>query len=320
MTSEVNYGDLHERVWKLHQGLRVLSANLLAQEMYQHATNERNLDAYIKACFLLINTGGGLLAPQKVKQASLELISVLESRDIAAEFEPGFDDALYSRNVRSYSTCGYDNLAEAVGSIEGMNSPDLDHAVNEGIAICRRTGKTDCIACFRGYGRDRAVAADDMEMALIHARSVRDRGANSSNYHLFVAAYGEVKILVSLGDLAGARKGLEKMRRYVPDSSFDLEHEVCCDLLDQEIALLSGEEPQPLKLPEGVAESLPREHPRLQFNIDRVRALESTLSGDFDRANELLEDWDRKLWRAKHVELWFDARCLLYTSPSPRDS
>lgn len=309
--TEYDYAAIHERVWELHTNLRLRSANTLAHEMYERAKEDRNLDAYVDACFLVLNTSSGILESERSKRASLELISVLESRDAAVEFQPDLDDAAYRRNVYVYSACAYDNLAEAVGQLEGMNSPQLDHVLDEGIAICRRTGKTQCIGCFRAYGRMRALASDDVDMALHFARSARASTAQTDSLKRFGGAAGESAILLRLGDVEGARRALEEARGLVAGSTFEAAHAVDCEVLASTAALLAGEEPRPLEFPEAAGAPDAREYATLAFEVDQVRALELALKGDHEASGAILEEWDRQLWRAPRLDLWFEARLRL---------
>ncbi|QDU84161.1 hypothetical protein Pla163_12660 [Planctomycetes bacterium Pla163] len=312
MTNEsIDFDALHDRVWDLHKGLRLRSAHTLALEMQARAKDERDLNAYVQACFLVLNTAPGVLQPEVGKRASLEMIALLESRDAAVEFQPDMDDDAYRSNVYWYSACAYDNLATSIADMYGANSPGLDSALNEGIAVCRRTGKTGCIGCFRAYGRARALAADDLDMALHFARSARAPGSTADETKRFAAAIGEASILTSMGDVAGAERALAEARERVTGSTFEAEHDAECQIEAATLACLRGDEPQPFKILEQAPPFDPDEAPRTQIALDHVAALRASLTGDFEGANHLLEALDRRLWRAKRIDKWFENRLRL---------
>ncbi len=72
---------------------------------------------------------------------------------------------LFEGLAYQFSSCAYENLAEANGQMEGYNSEGLQACIADGLQICRQTGKLSCVGCFREYSCDVYMAADDSEIA-----------------------------------------------------------------------------------------------------------------------------------------------------------
>src|SRR5262249_7849044 len=108
--------------------------------------------------------------------------------------------------------CAYDNLADGTGVLEGYNSEGMHGCITDGIQVCRRTGKLRCISCFREYAMDVYTAADDLAMALHHARSISSQQGGWSNRgdRRWLGHKHEAWLLLLAGQVAAAEEALER--------------------------------------------------------------------------------------------------------------
>ena len=74
---------------------RYQSAGRVVQEIRRLAKSEHQLLAYIRATFNLMNDASSLLQPEVGRDASLEMIALLEHEDRARQFQPDFPEDGY---------------------------------------------------------------------------------------------------------------------------------------------------------------------------------------------------------------------------------
>jgi tetratricopeptide (TPR) repeat protein len=294
---------------------RYRTACRAAAELRRLAKAERRLHPYIWSLFTLTNSATSMLDPGQGREAAVELIAVLESEDRARQIQPDLEPAVYERTVAQLSSCAYDNLGKAVALGQGYNSEGVHAVINEGIQICRRTGKLECIHCFRGYATDVFVAADDLEMALHHARYVAAHGNAREGFdRRWNGTVDETRILLLAGRLEEAEEAARRALELT--ASWHNPRQARQDTLHllERIGLLKGV-PAPTALPgphpEDLAE-LPRgEYPEHDLGRDSNAALRSCLEGDYTTAIRTLSVWDRRLRDQGCLSFWFDVRLLL---------
>ena len=86
--------------------------------------------------------------------------------------------------------------------MQGFNSEGVQAVLAQGISTCWRTGKLQCVPCFRGYARQAFKAGDDLEMALHHARAdgIKPQDARQLDRR-WSGAYEEADMLLLAGRL-----------------------------------------------------------------------------------------------------------------------
>jgi hypothetical protein len=192
------HDDLLERC--LHR-----SAYRVAAEAQRLARSEQRLVPYLRASFHCMNAHQSLLDPEVGREQAVALIALLESPDRARLLQPDFPEAGYEETVAWMSACAYDNLATATALAQGYNSEGMHGCITDGLQVCRRTGKLQCLTCFREYATDVYTAADDLDLALHHARSGASQPPlRSSHDRRWVGAHDEARLLLLRGDLAAA--------------------------------------------------------------------------------------------------------------------
>ncbi len=292
------------------------TASRLAAEIKRKARAARRLKPYVWALHTLTNQSASLLDPEQGRESAVELIAVLESEDRARQIQPDLDMAEYESLVSWVSSCAYDNLGRATAASRGYNSEGVHGAVAEGIEVCRRTGKHQCITCFREYATDVFLASDDMQMALHHARHVMATGRSNPEFdRRWSGAIEEVRVFTIAGLLDAAEAAARQAWELAATYHSPLRARLWSVPAFETIRLLKGEDGPPLGL-DGLAaldESRPAadEWPMLQLRRDMVSALGSCLRGDCAAAIETLTSWDRRLQERQYLEQWFEVRLRL---------
>lgn len=159
MELEQMFGDLERKYHELSDRNLERSSMRVAQEMRRLAKSERKLIPYLTGTFRSMVGSSQMLQPGQGRDLAIELIALLESEDAARNFQGDLPMEEYEATVLWMSSCAYDNLATCVASIEGFNSGEMHQCIHEGIQVCRRTGKLQCINCFREYASE-VYAAD----------------------------------------------------------------------------------------------------------------------------------------------------------------
>jgi len=305
--------DLSEQSEALFLACRFRSALRLTREVVRTARAHGQVIQYMYGLFDLMRVGHGLLDPQMTRQAAVELVVLLQDEEQARRIQPDLDDAVYNWVCNWMSSCAYDNLAEATGVMSGYNSPGMHECINEGIQVCRQTGKTECIKCFREYAADVYQAGDDLAMVRHQCQTLleyRDDEAQrdrrwSAHQHLgwvnlmegrLVKAKAETQKAV---ELSAGEQVYQKLR------SGSLSR-----LRLDEIHLLLGQ-PEQLSTPLLPDDFDVSEWPKLELERAKVEALQAACAGQFDLAIEILAEWDRRLTELGCLNEWFEIRLRL---------
>lgn len=289
------------------------SASRLAGELARLARQERKLLPYIYGLHCKTNMAAGMLDPEQGRSAAVELIAVLESEDRARQIQPDLDLGEYEWAVSVDSSCAYDNLAKSTASAHGYNSEGVHTGIREGIEICRRTGKLECVHCFREYATDVYKAADDLDMALHHARFVREHGGVRKDFdRRWAGAKDESDLLLLSGRLEEAESAALRAVELAPHYHNPIDANLITRLVLDTVRLLKGE---PVSLPEEAvaeAEAVPAgEYPWHEFRTAMRDAVRASVRGDHAEAIRILTEWDRTLTQKGCLSDWFDCRLRL---------
>ncbi|MCA9130788.1 MAG: hypothetical protein KDB22_27065 [Planctomycetales bacterium] len=286
------------------------SANRVASEVRRLARGERRFVPYLQATFTIMNTAADRLNPQAGRDAAIEIIGLLESNDLARAIQPDLSDQEYDAAVHWYSSCGYDNLAKATAEICGHNSDGIHACVNEGIEVCRRTGKTQCITCFREYATEVYRAADDPDLALHYAR-MGVAGVNRGPHdRRWAGARDVMDILLSRGELAAAVESVDAVIEFADVWHSPIRARLITKTRLTEIAYLLGE---PHRWQDQCQQESPQTGEFLAHELlsEHTQASIDCLAGHFDAAIERLARWDQYLTRRKCFEHWSKTRLRL---------
>lgn len=319
--------DLNQQATELGDRCLYRSRLRIANEARRLARIEQQLIPYMTASFHVMNDSRNLLQPVVGREASIELVTLLESEDRARQFQPNLPEEEYERTRWWLTACAYDNLAVNTAESNGYNSDGMHQCITDGIQVCRRTGKLQCISCFREYATDVYIAADDLEMALHHARvgiNNRDPGPHDRRH---VGAKDSVRILAHQGLLNAALEMLDlawklcevyhspyagRLDTYL--RAVELFHLAGCpERLEKLPRLLSDEEGRAYQ---GPADAVLIEPPRDEFpsyflEKDLTEAFVACCRGDYDQAVTLVQPWDVSLREQKCMTKWFEVRLRL---------
>lgn len=304
---------LSERSEQLFLECRLQSALRVAQEARRTAKTHGRVVNYMHALFDTMRFGHGLLDPQMTREAAVELIMLLQDEEQARRIQPDLDEGQYQWTCAWMSSCAYDNLAESTGMMSGYNSPGMHECINEGIQVCRQTGKTECIQCFREYAADVYLAGDDLPMVQHQCQLLLDyREEEESRDRRWTAHEKLAWIYLMEGRLQKARSELEASLE-VCQSEKVYNRLGARSLLTtalQEVQLLLGEEVDIETSPLG--DDFPMdEFPHLELDRAKVKALHHSVAGEFDQAIAILTDLDRRLTESKCLKDWFEVRLRL---------
>ncbi len=289
------------------------SASRLAGELIRLAKQERKLLSYIRGLHCMTNMAAGMLDPEQGRSAAVELIAVLESEDRARQIQPDFQPWEYEWAISVDSSCAYDNLAKSTASAYGYNSEGVHSGIREGIEICRRTGKLECIHCFREYATEVYRATDDLDMALHHARFVREHGGVRKDFdRRWAGAKDECEVLLVSGQLDEAEAVALRALELAPLYHNPMDANLCTRIVLDTVRLLKG---QPESSPD---ETLPEvepppqgEYPSLECRAAQRDAVRAAVRGDYPEAIRILGEWDRTLTQNGCASEWFECRLRL---------
>ena len=292
---------LQERMEELSDKCHYASALRVAQEIRRVAREDGDLDAYIRANFTIMVEASEILEPTWAREAAIEMIGLLENEDQARTIEPDLEDEEYARLVNWYSSCAYDNLGHATAEISGYNSDGVHSVVAEGIEICRQTGKTQCISCFRAYATDVHIAADDMDMASHYARMQLQ--INGRKDRRMGAVRDEICIRLYQGQLAAAAEKVDQYLGLIDSYHSPNAARVSAKPFITTIATLLGE-PERWQQ-ECVVEQPPKDEDlNNALQVDSAQAVIEFAAGDYDAAIKRLTPWDQKLAKQKCTNAW----------------
>ncbi|MCM2370136.1 tetratricopeptide repeat protein [Aporhodopirellula aestuarii] len=286
------------------------SANRVASEIRRLAKAERRFVPYLQATFTLMNNAADRLDPQSGRDASIEIIGLLESNELARAIQPNLSEHEYDWAVHWYSACGYDNLAKATAELGGHNSEGIHACISEGIEVCRRTGKTQCITCFREYATDVYRSADDPDMALHYARmgiAAVDQGPHDRRW---AGARDLVEILLARGELAAAAENVDAVIEFADIWHTPIRARLITKTRITEIAHLIGE---PQRWADQCCEDAPPAGEFLAYELhtDHTQATIECMAGDFEPAIKRLTHWDQFLTRRQCFVQWTLTRLRL---------
>ena len=293
------------------------TANRLAAEIKRTARAERKLEPYIWALHTLMNHAPSLLEPEAGQEAAIELIAVLESEERARAIQPDIDAGALEWLVSRVSSCAYDGLGRSTALARGYNSDGLHETVAEGIQVCRRTGKLECITCFRRYASDIVRAADDLDMALHHARHVVSTGKVNDQFdNRFAGASEEAALLLITGRLDEASAAIERSCSFIAGYHNPVSARLKINQTRDTLRLLTGADPadpaasDPSQLLDGDIPPVD-EAPAYHLYQDLNTALGATLRHDHAAAIQFLTSWDRRLTERHCLDYWFEVRLHL---------
>jgi len=292
------------------------SAMKVAVEAKRFAKSHRLLMPYLHACFSITNYAQDLFEPEIGADNAMEIIALVESEEKARKFQHDYDEDHYRYTVHQISACAYDNLAEHTAMRNGHNSPVVHGAVDDGIHICRRTGKLECVDCFREYASDICLASADYEMGEHHARLCALATVLRNDHDRRYIGYKNLALIYRFqGKLVAA---FEAVRGAVPmvetyhdpfGVRIELAHqaELLCLLTERESEL-----PELLRFigfPNVMPDIPPREE-NAQHHFERTvnEALRQTIRGEFAKADSILAEEERFLLGQETLNRWFPIR------------
>ncbi|WP_437192265.1 tetratricopeptide repeat protein [Planctomicrobium sp. SH527] len=302
-----------DRAEKMFLDCHLRSAVQLAKETTRQAKQYQRANNYLYGLFDLMRFGHGMLDPVMTRDAAVELVLLLQDEEQARRIQPDLDEGLYHWICSWMSSCAYDNLAEATGMMSGYNSPGMQECINDGIQVCRQTGKMECIKCFREYAADVYLAADDLAMVRHQCQTlmeVRDEDNNqkdrrsSTLQKLAWVNILEGRLQRALRDLDQALSLSNAEKVYTK-----LRSTILVNIDRHELRLLIGETVAPI--PEGLPDFEAGEWPRLEFECEKLTALSEVMTGQLDAGIARLTELDRRLTEIKSVKDWFEIRLRL---------
>lgn len=309
------------------------SAFQVALEMKRLAKSHKQLVPYIRSCFSLTNDSQDLLEHEIGIENALEIIAFVESEEKAKKFQHDYDEDYYQYTAYWVSACAYDNLAVHTANREGYNSQVVHGAVDDGMHVCRRTGKLECVECFREYAIEINIASGDYEMGEHYARicSVSTARENADCRHWAGWDY-LVSISIRQGRLQEAldamKMAFKTAKQYHDPLSASLQSGMRLELL---LALLGKEDQWDALLAENDVQWNPADFPPLeespQLNIlkTQVEAVKLVRQNRPLEAAEKLAKMERFVLGQGNVRYWFDLRCyriaaLLFAGEKPEET
>ena len=332
--SDAEFEDIDDKLEELSREISSLSEQCryrtmlrVVHEARRLARVEQKLIPYLMAGFHLMNDSRNVLQPVPGREAAIELITLLESEDSARQFQPNLPEEKYEQTKWWMTACAYDNLAVNTAESNGYNSDGMHQCITDGIQVCRRTGKLQCIACFREYGTDVYIAADDLDMALHHARVGINNTEPGPHDRRHVGAKDSVRILVLLGQLEPAMEMLDLAwklsevyhspyagRLDTYSRAVELYHLAGCpERLEKFPKILTQEVGEEYDGPDDAVLIEPDrdEFPAHFLDRELAKSVVASCKGDYETAAALLQPWDVLLREQKSLTRWFEVRLRL---------
>lgn len=284
-------------------------------ELRRRARSEHRAEAYVFGTFYQMDQAQYLLDFQLMRERAIELIALLENEEKIRQIQADLPREQYDYLVYSMSSCAYENLAEATGLLEGFNSEGMHACIADGIQICRRTGKTGCIGCFREYACDVYMSADDAEIAAHQCRMVRDQDQAWSDRgdRRWLATIKLAWLDALHGRFGEAVDGSAQATflSAAESVSMPIESQLRVGLIRDAILMSAGRPPEFAET--SVFGSFPEQGqcPLFDHWLDLNQALLATRCEDWDRAFQLLTNWDQRLQKNSGTHLWFETRLRL---------
>ena len=284
-------------------------------ELRLRAKRERRLVPYVLGTFHQMDQAQYLFEFQTMRERAVELIALLESEEQCRRIQPDVPLPVFEDLVYQFSSCAYENLAEATGQMEGYNSEGLQACIADGLQICRQTGKLSCVGCFREYSCDVYMAADDSEIARHQCNLVLDDSTplSSRGDRRWLAQ----KKIAWMTFLEGRTQTAIEMYRsalaFTEHDEVTLKMEAQLRTLYELDALLILQgDPEELPL-HSVHAQQPPAGECLMFDLERdlIKSLRASMQQDWEAAAEPLVEWDRLLQERNGTHLWFEVRLRL---------
>lgn len=311
--------DLYAKHAELYGRAHYRSAARISRELRQLAKSEGRVITYLHANHQLMNSAQSLLEPNFGTEVAIDSIALLESEEKARLMQPSLPEDQYQYAVHRMSSCAYDNLAKHIANRDGYNSDGVHDCITDGIQVCRRTGKLECINCFREYATDVYKASDDLEMAMHHATAVEQATPrDEDDDRRWVGARDQMHLHLLQGQLEAALNAAK--RCWLLHVNFHAKFEAQLDTLvnleaifwmlgkqDEFAAFVANAGVEPVRgneIPSG-------EFPRWDVAIGQRDALRHACRGEFTEALDLLTRLDQLLQSRQCLDLWFEGRLRL---------
>lgn len=307
--------DLQERAGEMIPTCRFASSSRLYGELRRRGRVEHRAQAYVTGTFFQMDQAQYLFDFQTMRERAVELIALLEDEEQLRQIQSDFPRDQYEYLVYSMSSCAYENLAEATGQLEGYNSEGMHACIADGLQICRRTGKTGCVSCFREYACDVYLSADDPDIAGHQCRLVmeQDSGWSDRGDRRWLASSKLAWLEALHGRFDEALSTMDRALEFTDGEAVSLKFEsrVRTLLLRDTIRIAAGLDP--LLASDRVFSELPspEECPVFENTIDLNRALLAVREQNWEEASALLTKWDQRLQKCNGTHLWFETRLRL---------
>lgn len=308
---------IDEKSEAFFQQCRLRSAMRLAREAARLSKSHQHATHYMRALFDQMRFGHGLLDPQATREASVELVALLEDEEQARRVQPDLDEHHYHWLCSWMTSCAYDNLAEATGTLSGYNSEGMHECINDGIQVCRQTGKLECIKCFREYASDVYLSADDLAMVHHQAQILFDykEGDGDEKDRRWSARQKLARLSLLEGH---AEQALEELQEadglsQAKDVYLKLRAKLLVGVDLDTVFLLLDRDRYDWSQPAGFEHWIPEtgEWPKFELERAKVDALAAAMAGKWADAIEILTDWDRRLSEKSCIHEWFEVRLRL---------
>jgi tetratricopeptide (TPR) repeat protein len=252
---------------------------------------------------------------QTMRERAVELIALLEDEEQLRQIQSDFPREQYEYLVYSMSSCAYENLAEATGQLEGYNSEGMHACIADGLQICRRTGKTGCVSCFREYACDVYLSADDPDIAGHQCRLVMDQDSGWSDRgdRRWLASSKLAWLEALHGRFDEALATIESALAFTDGEAVSLKFEsrIRTLLVRDSIRLAAGLPPLLTSDPAFPDMPSAEECRVFDHSMDLNRALLAVQEQNWELASELLTQWDQRLQQCHGTHLWFETRLRL---------
>ena len=312
---ELELEQLDEKSEQCFQDCKLRTAMRIAREATRKAKTHQLAVHYLRGLFDQMRFGHGLLDPSATREASVELVMMLEDEENARRIQPDLDEGHYHW-VRSWmSSCAYDNLAEATGMIEGFNSTGMHECINDGIQICRQTGKMECIKCFREYASDVYLASDDLAMVRHQCQSLLEYREETDDKDRRWSAHDKLGWMALLeGRLDKAIDEFQLALKLSQEENVYLKLRarlIVSVSLDEALILAGRERLDWDAIKQEVAIPEQGEWPVFEMMWKRLQALADVVGGNYEEGISKLTDLDRLLTEQKCTKEWFEIRLRL---------
>ncbi len=310
--------ELASKLQNLHSGNLNRSAVEAGKELRRRAKQAQRIVPYLTANFHLMNCLQGTFESDFGADIAIESIALLASEERARQIQPDLPQDEYDHYVYWMSACSYDNLAKHVAARDGYNSDGVHDCINDGIQVCRQTGKMECITCFREYATDVYLASDDIDMALHHARAVASSVRHDTdNDRRWVGVKDTVRLLLLSGQLDAALDEALNGLRLVDSYHSPVDALSTAHLQIKTVLWLLGRQDEfesltsAIPVAQKVTELPEGENLAGELEEAHLEALIASCQGEFESAIKLLTEWDQKLTKLKCLDPWFSVRLQL---------